>query len=42
MDSLKAVLGVLHMILINIESDSSLSGFIEGRVIGASYGINQR
>jgi hypothetical protein len=41
MDLLTAVLTVLHMTLINTESDISLNGFIEGRIRGASYDINQ-
>jgi hypothetical protein len=35
------VLSMLQMILNNTESDCFLSGFIERRIIGASYDINQ-
>jgi hypothetical protein len=40
-DLLRVVLSVLHRILINIESDSSLGGFIDGRINGALEDINQ-
>jgi hypothetical protein len=40
-DLLTVVLMMLYMIFINIESNSSEGGFIDGRIMGASYGINQ-
>jgi hypothetical protein len=40
-DLLNVALTVLHMVIINIESDISLSGFIDSRINDALYDIYQ-